>query len=455
MITASGLASGLDVDGIVTQLVQAESTPVIQRLARREAQVQADVSAIGAVRGALGGLSDALETLTADGVFARRTASSASPGHFTASAGSTAQASDYDIEVLALAQAQKLASGSFADAQTAVGTGTLNIDVGGSAFEVSIADGSQSLAEIRDAINNAADNTGARASIINDAGGARLILSAEETGLANTLTVTRSGGDGGLDALVYDPGTLENLSQIQEPLDASIKVETFSYSSASNTVTGAIDGVTLSLVQADPGTTHRLTVGLDSAAIGSALEDFTGKLNAAVEVIANVTAYNATTGSASALQGDAMMRSLSGQLRDIGFGDLGDTNDRFATLSELGIRFDGSGKLSVDRAALDTALADDFDAVVAAVTGDNGMRARYDTLLSSYIDPEAALDARTDSLQGALDRIDGDRERLDRRLSAIEARYRAQFASLETLVSQMNQTSSFLAQQLQNINLST
>ena len=362
---------------------------------------------------------------------------------------------EYDIEVLALAQAQKLASGSFADAQTAVGTGTLNIDVGGSAFEVSIADGSQSLAEIRDAINNAADNTGARASIINDAGGARLILSAEETGLANTLTVTRSGGDGGLDALVYDPGTLENLSQIQEPLDASIKVETFSYSSASNTVTGAIDGVTLSLVQADPGTTHRLTVGLDSAAIGSALEDFTGKLNAAVEVIANVTAYNATTGSASALQGDAMMRSLSGQLRDIGFGDLGDTNDRFATLSELGIRFDGSGKLSVDRAALDTALADDFDAVVAAVTGDNGMRARYDTLLSSYIDPEAALDARTDSLQGALDRIDGDRERLDRRLSAIEARYRAQFASLETLVSQMNQTSSFLAQQLQNINLST
>src|SRR5690606_39326982 len=104
-----------------------------------------------------------------------------------------------------LAQAHKLTSGEFANHDAVVGTGAMTVTVGASTFTVDITDENSTLAGIRDAINNAGDNPGVSATIVNAEAGSHLILTADDTGSEHTLTITQADGDGGLSVLEYDP----------------------------------------------------------------------------------------------------------------------------------------------------------------------------------------------------------------------------------------------------------
>ena len=126
----------------------------------------------------------------------------------------TAVPASYDVEVLQLAQAQKLESGSFMSASAVVGTGTLSIAVGTESFNIVIDSTNNSLDGIRDAINAAVDNKGVAATIVNGDSGSFLILSGENSGSDQSMIITQSGGDGGLNALEYDPpNSLNSLTE--------------------------------------------------------------------------------------------------------------------------------------------------------------------------------------------------------------------------------------------------
>jgi flagellar hook-associated protein 2 len=126
----------------------------------------------------------------------------------------------------------------------------------------------------------------------------------------------------------------------------------------------------------------------------------------------------------------------------------------FGSLAELGITTTADGTLSINSERLNTALEDGNSGLISLFgRSETGIAQRLDGLLTGVLGTGGLLDARTDGLQSSVDSISDDREVLDRRLEALEARYRAQFNALDGLLAQINSTGSFVSEQLANIPL--
>ncbi|HEX7111061.1 MAG TPA: flagellar filament capping protein FliD [Mizugakiibacter sp.] len=451
-ITSPGIGSGLDVNSLVSQLVAADKQPLQDQIDSQRSNVQSQLSAIGTLKSLLSSMQTALSTLADGSVFGKRTATSDSASTFTASTTSTAVPGSYAVEVDSLAAAQKLQSGAYATSDTVVGTGTLTLAVGGSSIDISIDGTNNTLAGIRDAINKASDNPGVSATIVNGSDGAHLMLTATKTGVANAFTVTASGGDGGLAALGYDPGNgVNNLSVVTAAKDASLKVDGLTVTSATNTVTGAIDGVTLNLAAADAGNTHTLTVAQDTASITGTINAFVASYNAFVAGAKQLASYDADSGQSGPLLGDSTLLSISNQLAQRLGAVAGASGDAYRALGDIGISFQVDGTLKLDSTALGNALAANPTQVAGLFTGSSGYGASLNGLLDGYLDSDGILDNRTQSLNNQSKDLDDQQTALDARMSAEETMYRAQFTALDTLLSSMKTTSSFLSQQLASL----
>ncbi len=455
-ITSPGIGSGLDIENLVSQLVLFEGQPVRTRLDRREATFQAELSAIGTFRSSLDTFQTALEKLSELGDF-DRTLSGGDEEIFLVSTDDTAAPGAYDIEVVRLAQGQKLSSGAYQTAASYVGTGLLEISVpgdavqGGGSFSLDLADSDETTLEgIRDAINAAADNPGVYASIVNAEDGAHLVLNSTLTGDDKTITVTASGGDGGLDALAYDPPAgPTNLTEVQPPLDAEIRIDAFTHFSATNTVAGAIDGLSFELVSADPGTTTTVSIGLDRQHTQTLVEDFADAYNDLVTTVNSLTGYDVETRTGGALQGDSLvsglMNRLSREFNKAVFLPL-------TSLRDIGISVSLEGTLEIDSERLDEVVETDLNELRNLFDDKTyGVAVRMESVIGEYLKADGLFDVRTDSLNASIDDITAQRERLASRLEAVDARLRAQFLALDQLVAELNNTSGFLGTQLANL----
>jgi flagellar hook-associated protein 2 len=373
-IQATGVGSGLDVNGIVSQLMALERRP-LDLLDQKEASFNAKLSAYGSVQSVLGTLQSAARALATPQKFAAATAKMADTSIAGASAGAGAATGSYGIEVQALAQAQKLRTGAFASSASTVGTGTLTIEFGaysGGAFTlnpdksaqtITIAAGQDSLAAVRDAINAA--DAGVQANIVNDGSGERLVIASRDSGAANSLRITVNDADGnhgdaaGLSRLAYD-ASIGGSSQLVESVaaqDAVMVIDGITVTRASNSVSGAIEGVTLSLAKAAPGTTTTLTVARDVDGMKAAVDAFVKAYNDAAAALAKLSAYDAETRTAAVLQGDAALRSVQSRLR-AALGAAVEFAGGYESLSALGIAVQRDGSLLADSAKLRAALAD-------------------------------------------------------------------------------------------------
>jgi flagellar hook-associated protein 2 len=441
-ITASGVGSGLDVNSIVSQLVAAERAPADGRLDRSSRTVNAQISAIGSLRSAFSTLRTSLEALSSDATLNARKATAPSDANFTASSGPTAATGNYQIEVLALATAQKLSSKAYTNADAIVGTGQLTLVTGDTTLVVDIDAEHASLGDIRDAINAKAAGKGVAATLVQADDGAHLVLTALDTGTANAITVTTSGGDGGLAAIAYDPAHANTqLGELSAATDAVVKADGYLRTSASNTVTDLVGGVTITLTKAAPGTVQQLTVNADQAAQKTAIKSFVSAYNASVNTIAGTTAYNATTKVAAALNGDPLVLSASRALRDTVSGQVGD-------LKAIGVTINKDGTLAFDEAAFAAAMASDPSPSARLFGGDASLAKALDATLDGLLDDDGQLDGRADALAARTKRIESDRTALDRRMDAFEQRTRAQFVALDGLVAKLQSTGNFLIQQL-------
>ena len=244
-VTASGIGSGLDIDGLVKQLVEAERAPRQAALDLRETRLQTRLTSYGTFRSAAEQLRSALAVLADLSKFQARSVKIGDETLFAATAGSTSVPGSYAVEVVDLAAAHKLrtAAGAFATAESVVGTGTLNVAVGGASMSLAITDANNTLAGIRDAINGGTGNPGVKATIVTGTNGVQLVLTSEETGATNTIRVTQSGGNGGLVSLVYDPGVATALTEVQAANNAKIIVDGIEATSTTNTFANVITGV--------------------------------------------------------------------------------------------------------------------------------------------------------------------------------------------------------------------
>jgi flagellar hook-associated protein 2 len=451
-LQSPGVGSGLDVNGLVTQLVAAEKAPGANRIARETTSIGTEISALGTLKGVLSSFNTTLAPLKTVEAFSARSAASGDEEVFTAKATAGSAPSSYDVTVSNLASAHQLASTAFVGgSDSTIGSGTLTISLGTATFDVAIDSTATKLSDIRDAINRSPSNLGVRASIVSATDGAHLVLTSSKTGAANTIKVTTTATDG-LQQLTYDsPSDVSHYTRVAQALDSTIVIAGFTHHSASNVVSDAIDGVTLTLLKEQPLTPVSLTVAADTAAASTRIKNFVSQYNAAMNQLRDLGKYDATTGKSGPLIGDALLRSVTADMRR-GAGDaVVGTSGNINALAQVGITTAKDGSLQLDESKLNAALATNFDAVGALFGSDKGVAARMSAAITLRLDGKAEIASRNAGLDKRSKSVAQRQKDLDLYLAKVESNYRAQFTALDVAMAKMQSTSSYLSQQLASL----
>lgn len=470
-ISSTGIGSGLDVNSIVTQLMALEARP-LTLLQQSQASLNTKMSAIGTLQGRMSSLRDAANALTSVSLWGQTTASSSNAAAVKVSTAAGAAAGDYAVQVQALASSQTIASQAFASGAATVGEGTLTIELGawtgspaatgftpkagGSAVAITIGPGETSLEAIRDKINKS--GAGVTATIINDANGARLSMRSGETGEVNAFRVTAAEAtdDGsattGLSTLGYTAvGTASPMTRSQTAGNAAATINGIAIASASNTLTGVADGLTLTLQQVTTAAVE-VKVAADTESVKTSINNFVTAFNDVANYIRDQTKYNPDTKVGATLQGDRLVGSLQSQLRGI-VNQGSSASGVFERLTDIGISFTTTGTLAVNSTKLGDALGNlpELRKVLAA-DGSNaassGFIDRFKDFATSILGSEGAFENRNKSLKGQLSLNTKSQESMERRLAQTEERLRRQYQALDTAMSQLNGTSAYLSQQL-------
>lgn len=469
-IGSLGAGSGLELETLVQKLISAEGAPRMNALAKREASVQAGISAFGSLKSALDQFRSGVRALNTDGALQQRSVSTGNSTLFSASASTTAAAGTHSIQVLGMAQSQRLIStADLADANATVGAGTLTISLGADSFDITT-DADTTLGELKTRINEAAGDTGISATLMvvakdpDDASAGtvtRLVLSSSRTGSANTIAVTVADADGtdtddqGLSRFYFSTNDLQNsqLDQQQAAADARIVVNGLVAHSASNTFSEVLEGVTITVLKdpTDPlaPAVESLGISMDRSGVAARIKSFVDGYNEVIKTLRDLSSFDSSTGKAGPLNGDAVVRGIASRLRTI-IATQASSDGQSLSLSQLGISTQRDGTLALDSGKLDAALANGFAQVDELFRGEQGIATRLLETLGGYLDGDSLLTSRSQGYDRQLKQINTERETLNTRLEKIEAQYRSRFAALDTLVGQLQSTGSFLDAQLAN-----
>jgi flagellar hook-associated protein 2 len=460
-LSAPGIGSNLDVNGLVSQLMAIERQPLVITQ-NREAAVKAQLSAYGMLQSQIAAFGDAAAALgKADRISAYKAAITDAEVA-SVSAGPTAMGGSYSLEVTQLAKTTKLATGVFANASSVVGTGSLTISLGTydslgntftqrpdmAALNITIDSSNNTLGGVRDAINAA--RGGVSATIVTDSGGARLVISSNETGAKNAIKIDAPA----LPAFAFDPTVLvaQPVSLLQSAQDAKIIIDNLNIVSATNQISSAIDGLTLNLVKAKPGTQTTLTVTRDGDSTKTVLGDFVNAYNALNAMVRSVTKYDAASKTKGALQGEVTAVSVLNQLRAAVTGVIPGASGDFTRLTDLGITLQTDGSLKLDSAKLATATAAGYDKLSRLFLTTTGNPDTFTTRIKEFVDKtqgtNGLIPSKSEGLNATIKRYDQDQVTINARLVSVEARLRKQFNGLDSKLASQNAVSAYLTNQI-------
>lgn len=483
-IQSLGVGSGLDVNSIISQLMAIEQQP-IKRLEKAASGVQSEISTYGTIKSKLDALDSGVATLAKAQTWLETSVNLNGADEFSVTASTDASPVELDIHIQSLAQRQSIATTAFTSGDATVGTGTLSIQIGTwtaagfSGFDPQLVDDPdnpgnsiprnveividadhQSLSDIRDAINGA--GAGVTASILNDASGARLVVRSDDTGEVNGFKIEVSDSTGELGALSFtaqsDPATASGARGNAQGANLQATLNGAAVSSASNTLTEVLDGITIRAL--------RPTSSTKTAAIERDVEGMKTKVNAFVTAynelnvyLKQQTAYNAASQTAGALQGDRVAISLQSRLRNEVTGSSA-ASSVFERLSTVGIELQKDGTLKVNDSKLTSALnnlpqlAKLFSQDDASAVND-GIAVRLTDLIDDLVGTDGGITTKQASLNERLSRNLADQERLAARLATVEARLKAQYSALDTKMASLNGLNQYIGQQIQQSNKSS
>jgi flagellar hook-associated protein 2 len=388
MVTATASATtgtSIDVNSIVSQLMTVEQQP-ITKLDVKEASYQAKLSAFGTIKGALATFQSTLQGLSNASKFQTVNATPSDTTIFSATASSTAIAGSYSLDIISLAQSQKLVAAGQTSSTAAIGTGaatTVTFDFGsisggtfsavtgaytGAAFtsngnatkSINIDSTNNSLQGIRDAINSL--KMGVTATIINDGSGTpyRLALSSDSSGAINSLKISVTGDTAVSNLLANDPAGVQHLAETVSAQNANLKVNGVSVSKSSNTVFDVIPGVTLNLNKTTASTAS-LSLARDTSTISNSISGFVKAYNELSSALTTISAYDPATKTGALLQGDSTVLTLQSQLRAALTTAVAGTSGALTTLSQVGVSFQKDGSLALDSTKLNNAISSNFN----------------------------------------------------------------------------------------------
>jgi len=459
-LTSTGVGSGLDVNTIVSSLMALERRP-LNLLEARASTIQTRISAFGALKSQVAALGDLAARLADPANWNPTRIDSTANDSVTATATTAAVAGKHRLEVQQLAQAQSLASGPYAATTSTVGTGTLTIDLGttsGGAFTpreggkpvtVTIGEGQNTLAGVRDAINAA--KGGVTASIVTSGGISRLVLrGADGADASMRITVADDDGDAtdgaGLSALAWNPaapaGAGRNLTQTQAAQDALYTLDGLSLSSATNSPTGVLEGVTLQLKKVTT-TPVDLTVSIETTGVRKNINDFVNAYNGLSRLLAQQTQSDPSGANRGPLQADSTAVALLTSLRQMVSGTIAGGSP--ATLNAAGIEMQRDGTLIVkeDRLAplleKPAQLARLFgQAQSGADTGTLGLGQRFKQWAGALTADTGSLASRIEGLKSNVDQNRKQQDSLQDKLTRTESRIRAQYQRLDSEMTRLN-----------------
>lgn len=470
-ISSAGIGSGLDVNSIVTSLMNVERVP-LGRLQSTATLLQTKLSAFGQMKSIASALQDAAKPLFSADSFQLTNAVSSDPTSVSAGSGTKAVPGVYSIVVSALSAAQSVvsASGQYADAGAAVGTGSVTIRLGtwsagqtvftakagSSDITIPIGASENTLAGVRDKINAA--NSGVSATVVTDASGSRLALQSSASGAANGFRVVVADDDGangdaaGLSRLAFDPaGGGAQLTLAQSAADAQASINGIAITSSSNTLDNVIDGITFSLGKV---TTQPVSVNVtrNTEAIKQKVAAFVAAYNSFNSFLANATKYDPAAKQGALLQGDGTTTGIQNQLHAL-VSQGSSASSVFGTMSSLGIQVQKDGSLKLDDAKFATAIANlpELTKALSAVDGanasNNGIGKRFSAWTDKLLASNGSIPGKTTALQAQLTFNQKSQDRFNDRLIDVEKRLRAQYTALDTTMAKANALASYIKQQ--------
>jgi len=446
--TSSGAAGGsvINVSSLVSQLVSATQAPQEALISGKTQQVTAQISAVGTLKSALATFQSSLSAINTPSAFNTLSASSSDPTAFTATADADATLGSYTVDISKLAQGQQLVSNAFTGGSSVtVGTGTLQISLGGSHFNVSIDSSNDSVAGIAAAINAATGNPGVEASVVTGTDGAHLVLTSTLTGAANTISVAETDGGTGLSQITYSSTATTNYREQTAAQDAKFSISGVGYTSASNTVTDALSGVTLNLL-AETTSDTTLSVATDTSTVESNINAFVSAYNTLQGAFASLGSYDSTTNTAGPMMGDALLSGVQNQVRSALYSIVDTGSGTYDSLASIGITTNSDGTLSVNQATLAAALDSSFTAVSQLFSGTGGVASSLNSQIDADLATGGSIDSRSKTLVQQENALTQQNDQLTQQMSALTASLTEQYSSLNTLLSSLQSTSSYLSQ---------
>ena len=453
-VPASTSQGTIDVASLVSQLMAVEHRP-IDNLNTEVASYQSEISSLGTIQGLVSSFQSAEQSL---GTALQSYSAVSSNVGITASANSTAVGGTYSVAVSALAQAQSLAAVGQVSTTATINAGTsttVTFDFGttnGTTFtsngngtkSITIDSTNNTLQGISNAINAA--NIGVTATIVNDGSATpyRLVLSSTNSGASNSLKITTNGAGNGVDSLLaYDPAGTKNMTQTIAAQDASFTANGIAMTSPTNTVTNAIQGVTLNLnnTTTSPAT---LTVARDTNAINTAVASFVSAYNGLYSQLQSRSAYGSSTSTAGVLAGDGTVRLMMSQLQGIFMGSA--SGGTLTSLAQVGITTQADGTLKFDSTALASAMSNNFSDVTNLFSSSTGFLTSLDAWSTSVLTPGGLIPTHITDLNSSITGFNSQISQLNARMTTLQAYYTTQYSNLNMLLSSMNSTSSYLTQ---------
>ncbi len=464
IVSSLGAGSGIDIQALAQNLVDAEKTPRKDAIDAKIAKSEARISGLSLVNYSLAEIKTAFSALNDASDFSSLTATNSQSSAFGVTTSSTAQAGSYSVEVTNIATAQRSPSGAFAARDT-----TLN---GGTAFNLSLTIGSGTAQTINvstttpagvvSAINGA--NLGVTAQLLNtgDANNPYTIVVSGQTGSNNSFTLT-SAEVGALNFGNATAGaTTPPLTNLQNAANATFKVDGLTISRSTNTVNDVISGVTLELYTATSGSArvdmNRDTSGIEEKlnALVTAYNDFMDNMKILADQNSDVETYG------GAMAGDRFLTSIKSQVRQLVMGDSSTPGTTLKAARDVGIDIDREGKMSLNTDKLETALSGHFDDVVKLFSANTNNQSIYSPLpggvagdavkkIDEMLRSDGSIARQTDSTNALIERQKTELAKLEERMTKLLERYTKQFSIMDTLVSSANSQRTSLESSLKGL----
>lgn len=449
-ISSIGVGSNLPLDKLLDDLRNSENNALVA-IQSKQITAQNRLSAYGKISSSIEALKAAGTAIADKNTFGALKSSVAGDG-LTASASSKAIAGQYSIKVETLATSQTLVTEKQASRTAANGAdGVITFTLGdGSQATLDLTGKSTSLEGLVSAIN-ADSKLGVQATLVNDGSGTphRLLLTSTKTGTdASVASIDVAGNDALRDIIGYGSGNpSSSISATAAATNATIKINGIAISSQRNTITDAIDGVTLSLTKADLNATNTVTISRDDSAATKAIGAFVSAYNSLQSTIKSLTTYDVEAKKGSALTGDSLARRVQTQFQSVL--NVSGSSGAIRSLSAIGINSDPkTGQLSIDNDKLTAALKDHLPDLQNLLTGENGLTKKISTIADSFLASGGLISAAKEGADRSIVDLQKQYDATSARIDSKMEVYRMQFTALDSMVAQMNSVSTYLTQQL-------